>query len=643
MNADGTNQVNLSNDGNNNYGAALTVGLNNTGTQLASDYVPGSNQPPVANAGGSYTAQAGQVVQLNGAASFDPDGTITNYVWNFGDGTSGAGAIANHQYPASGMYSVSLTVTDNAGNINSAQGFVTVDSVALPAKITFDDLPHQEPNGTVVADQYLNQFGVRFSSANFFFPVHTKRDCGPTCGPTSPPNFISTKPDDTGQVIVTFQQPVSNLVFFAVGVDTLSGTFAFVDLYRNGSVTPSNTFAMNGNFSPTVGFSSGPLNNIDRLVVRGITDAAGIGFDDFSFTVPADVKITNGRVNGSLNGTTQNALLGADVALNASPAPGAFGGGTYAWSCAPAQTCSIVTATNSSSVTLRANELSSLVGNYTATVSYTKNGLTSSSSVTIKSILPSLTSFVPTEQVPGAIWSPFTCLVPTSHTSLWRYSKGCTALGSTVGMNFLGKVDVDSFISDPKKSGVKYVQAYSMFHKLMSRGIRCETSRSSEADVASGWRADRQDPTKDIYSLDSFNDFSGLLTSIGIDENDSPQRVLTHFYDDEFVDALYVDDRAETYLVYYSGSDPYNPPIQRPLAKYAWNWGGLVVFDWNGVDAVHHLRSTNPVVSSPSSPFPLNLPGSKDEVPCPDGTPFTNNPIRDVYRPGLRSSYRPNS
>src|SRR5882724_2894898 len=159
MNADGTNQVNLSNDGNNNYGAALTVGLNNTGTQLASDYVPGSNQPPVANAGGSYTAQAGQVVQLNGAASFDPDGTITNYVWNFGDGTSGAGAIANHQYPASGMYSVSLTVTDNAGNINSAQGFVTVDSVALPAKITFDDLPHQEPNGTVVADQYLNQFG----------------------------------------------------------------------------------------------------------------------------------------------------------------------------------------------------------------------------------------------------------------------------------------------------------------------------------------------------------------------------------------------------------------------------------------------------------------------------------------------------
>jgi hypothetical protein len=71
-------------------------------------------------------------------------------------------------------------------------------------------------------------------------------------------------------------------------------------IYRNGSVTPSNTFTMNGNFTSTVGFSSGSLNNIDKVVIRGITDPAGIGFDDFSFTVPADVKITSGRVNGYL-------------------------------------------------------------------------------------------------------------------------------------------------------------------------------------------------------------------------------------------------------------------------------------------------------------------------------------------------------
>ena len=290
--------------------------------------------------------------------------------------------------------------------------------------------------------------------------------------------------------------------------------------------------------------------------------------------------------------------------------------------------CPIVTPNNSSSVTLRTSELSSVVGNYTATVSYTKSGLTSSSSVTIKSILPTLTSFAPTEQVPGAIWAPFTCTDPPHPSSLWWYKKGCTALFSTVGINFHAKVDVDAFISDPKKSGVKYVQAYSGYHKLMSRGIRCITDRSSEGGVASGWRADREDPNKNIYSLESFMDFSNVvLTSTGIDEDDSPGQALTHFNDDEFVDAVYVDDRAEMYLVYYSGVDPYNPPIERPLGKYAWNWGGLVVFDWNGNDAVHHLRATNPVLSSPSSTFPLTVPVRKDEVPCPDGSPFTNNPI----------------
>jgi hypothetical protein len=81
------------------------------------------------------------------------------------------------------------------------------------------------------------------------------------------------------------------------------------------------------------------------------------------------------------------------------------------------------------------------------------------------------------------------------------------------------------------------------------------------------------------------------------------------------------------YLVYYSGSDPYNPPIQRPLGKYAWNWGGLVVFDWNGSDAVHRERYSNPVLSSPSSTLPLRPPVHHDEVRCPDGSPFTNNPI----------------
>jgi PKD repeat protein len=144
-----------------------------------------------------------------GGGSFDPNGTIVSYSWNFGDGTSGTGPIVNHQYNASGVYSLSLSVSDNNGNSASSQGFVTIDSVAFPVKINFYELP----NNTILADQYLSQYGVRFSSDNSLSPVHTWQICGGFCSTTSLPNFIWTYPNITGPTIVEFTQPASNLPF----------------------------------------------------------------------------------------------------------------------------------------------------------------------------------------------------------------------------------------------------------------------------------------------------------------------------------------------------------------------------------------------------------------------------------------------
>jgi PKD repeat protein len=73
-----------------------------------------ANLPPVAAIGVAANA-GGATVQLDGSRSSDPDGQITGYAWDLGDGTVGTGITITHVYPQAGRYVVTLTVTDAAG------------------------------------------------------------------------------------------------------------------------------------------------------------------------------------------------------------------------------------------------------------------------------------------------------------------------------------------------------------------------------------------------------------------------------------------------------------------------------------------------------------------------------------------------
>lgn len=79
-------------------------------------YVIESGTPPVA----SFTYSplnpvVNETITFDASGSSDPDGSIVNYVWDFGDETTGTGMIATHSYVLDGIYNVSLTVTDNDG------------------------------------------------------------------------------------------------------------------------------------------------------------------------------------------------------------------------------------------------------------------------------------------------------------------------------------------------------------------------------------------------------------------------------------------------------------------------------------------------------------------------------------------------
>ncbi|MFQ5909434.1 MAG: right-handed parallel beta-helix repeat-containing protein [Thermoplasmata archaeon] len=74
---------------------------------------PLGGQWPVAHANGSYSGQVGKAIAFNGSGSYDPDGTIETYYWDFGDGFFGNGPSPKYAYWLSGAFSVLLIVWDN--------------------------------------------------------------------------------------------------------------------------------------------------------------------------------------------------------------------------------------------------------------------------------------------------------------------------------------------------------------------------------------------------------------------------------------------------------------------------------------------------------------------------------------------------
>lgn len=89
----------------------------------------GRNQYPLARL--AVTPQPEELrVLLDASESLDPDGTIQDFEWEFGDGASGTGETVLHTYPGAGSYTVRLQVTDNDGASTSLSRVVTVSADA---------------------------------------------------------------------------------------------------------------------------------------------------------------------------------------------------------------------------------------------------------------------------------------------------------------------------------------------------------------------------------------------------------------------------------------------------------------------------------------------------------------------------------
>ncbi|MEW6324188.1 MAG: S8 family serine peptidase [Nitrospirota bacterium] len=121
------------------------------------------NAPPVAAAGGPYAGVNGTAITFDGSASYDADGDPLAYQWNFGDGASASGPVADHAYTRAGSYQATLVVHDawDASAPSSAAvtviDVVTVTSAVYTAKtggLTVQATSSDAPAAVLTVDGY---------------------------------------------------------------------------------------------------------------------------------------------------------------------------------------------------------------------------------------------------------------------------------------------------------------------------------------------------------------------------------------------------------------------------------------------------------------------------------------------------------
>jgi len=93
---------------------------------------PSSNKKPVADAGGPYYGTEGEEIEFDGSNSYDPDGDIVSYSWDFGDENNGNGTNPTHSYYNYGEYTIILTVEDNDGSKDTDTATLLISEPTYP-------------------------------------------------------------------------------------------------------------------------------------------------------------------------------------------------------------------------------------------------------------------------------------------------------------------------------------------------------------------------------------------------------------------------------------------------------------------------------------------------------------------------------
>ncbi len=108
------------------YNVSLTIQDNNNGSDDIYYIVIVANEPPIIQYSIEPLEPSTSDIVYYNSTSYDVDGSIVNWTWDFGDGNSSFSENTTHQYQTNGSYLVNFTITDNDNDSSVIQHSVYV-------------------------------------------------------------------------------------------------------------------------------------------------------------------------------------------------------------------------------------------------------------------------------------------------------------------------------------------------------------------------------------------------------------------------------------------------------------------------------------------------------------------------------------
>lgn len=245
------------------------VGSKNAGTQ---------NQPPVAKGAISKNEAAiGELLIFDASESYDPDGQISSYLWEFGDGSQSSQMTASHSYNITGEYNIKLKVTDNLGAVGLAEGIINIvntssnkppNAVAQLSKqnalineeIVFDGSQSYDDDGQIAS--YLWEFGDGYSAQGSNV-THSYSNKGTYYYKLTVVDDKNAIGEASGNIIISDSQP------------------RFVIAPSEGILEPGKTVSININFN-SAGLSEG-----------NYTGQINVSSNGGDFSIPVNILISH--------------------------------------------------------------------------------------------------------------------------------------------------------------------------------------------------------------------------------------------------------------------------------------------------------------------------------------------------------------